>query len=225
MHSRKALQNYGRTERSGHLSTPMSSPRGVAGINVTLQAYFRNSTSDFSAPRWRGDPDRSVSIPLSLLGNPSESFHRRSEKRVETDTASNPSTTERVGDEHHNDPLLGHFGGPDTPLFRVSTSVSLARLIHLTLALSLDQAGLFLLLFGVTLVVYLWDLDVSAAGVTLVVISIGLAFCACIPIGNQPATPYRSRETGDSRAIVHRGRMEGCSVCDRTGCPAYKEKA
>ena len=41
---------------------------------------------------------------------------------------------------------------------------------------------LALLLFGVALTVYLWDLDVSAAGVVLVVTSFGLIFYACITV-------------------------------------------
>ena len=39
-----------------------------------------------------------------------------------------------------------------------------------------------LLLFGVALAFYLWDLNVSAAQVVLVVTSIGLAFYTCIPV-------------------------------------------
>jgi polyferredoxin len=44
-----------------------------------------------------------------------------------------------------------------------------------------------LLLFGVALAVYLWDLDVSAAEVVLVVTSIGLTFYICIVVA---ATVY-----------------------------------
>jgi hypothetical protein len=39
---------------------------------------------------------------------------------------------------------------------------------------------LALLLFGIALTVYLWDLDVSVAEVVLVVTAFGLAFYGCI---------------------------------------------
>ena len=101
---------------------------------------------------------------------------------VETDSSTNSSTVKEVTGESNNGPALRYFGDPNTSLLRVSTSWSLARLIRLTYVLFLGQAGLCLLIFGVTFVVYLWDLDVSAVGVVLVVISIGLAFCACTPV-------------------------------------------
>ena len=53
------------------------------------------------------------------------------------------------------------------------------RLIMELLPVMLQLA---LLLFGVALVVYLWDLNVSIAGVVLVVTSIGLAFYTCITL-------------------------------------------
>ena len=52
--------------------------------------------------------------------------------------------------------------------------------LHLIMELPPLMLQFALLLFGVALVVYLWDLDVSIAGVVLAVTSIGLAFYTCI---------------------------------------------